>query len=129
MMGHDFMPYQARRGDVITENAISFGKSTQLVEMPISWSLDDFPHFEYFRGGGLMHAGQVLDNWLGDLTYMQTATDWGVLTYTFHPFVIGRGHRMLMLEKFLNHVEGHDVRFATIEEVAREHRRLHPLGG
>ena len=52
------------------------GRETQLVEMPISWSLDDFPHFEYMRlpngsvQQGLMNANNVLENFVDDFTYM-----------------------------------------------------------
>ncbi len=46
MMGHDYDCYFARQGDV-AELVKPFvrGRETQLLEMPISWSLDDFPHF------------------------------------------------------------------------------------
>jgi len=30
--------------------------------------------------------------------------DWGIITYTFHPFVIGRGHRMMILERLIDTV-------------------------
>lgn len=46
MMGHDYLPYFARRNDVITnDEPIQFGEVTKLVELPISSSLDDFPPF------------------------------------------------------------------------------------
>ena len=118
MMAHDFHPYFARQGDVLTEDQMQFGKASSLVEIPISWSLDDFPHFEYFRGNGLMNAKLVLENWLGDFEFMQKETDWGVLTYTFHPFVIGRGHRMLMLEELVVKLKGAGANFITAEEAA-----------
>ena len=43
--------------------------------MPISWSLDDYPHFEFVRTKetvlqGLMPTGAVLQNWLDDFRYM-----------------------------------------------------------
>ena len=50
MMGNDFMPYRARQGDVIDpEEPVVFGPETKLIEMPISWTLDDYPHFEFVR--------------------------------------------------------------------------------
>ena len=116
MMGHDFLPYYARKGDRIEHDQMNFGKPSSLVELPISWSLDDFPHFEYFRGGGLMNASSVLENWLGDFRFMQSATDWGVLTYTFHPFVIGRGHRMLMFEQLIIELSKLGATFITAEK-------------
>ena len=121
MMGHDVLPYRARRGDVVTPGKpIEFGEPTALWELPISWSTDDFPHFEYFRGGGLNNAGHVLDNWLGDFAYMRETVDWGVLTYTLHPFVIGRGHRMKMLRNLLERLKSDGAVFVTAEQAVGE---------
>ena len=112
MMGNDYTPYFARSGDAIELDApMRFGPETSLIEMPISWTLDDYPHFEYVRNArysmqGLMPAGGVLQNWLDDFDYMTRIVDWGVLTYTCHPFVIGRGHRMLMLERLIEALQG-----------------------
>jgi len=50
-----------------------------------------------------------------------------VLTYTFHPFVIGRGHRMLALEKLLVALAGGGARFVTMEEAAGEYDRRAPF--
>ena len=33
---------------------------------------------------------------------MKKTVDWGVLTYTMHPYVIGRGYRMLALEDLVD---------------------------
>jgi peptidoglycan-N-acetylglucosamine deacetylase len=46
--------------------------------------------------------------------------DWGVLTYTMHPYVIGRGHRMLMLEKLVDRFVKEGAVFMTMEAAARE---------
>jgi hypothetical protein len=48
-----------------------------------------------------MNASSVLENWLADFEYMTATESFGILTYTCHPFVIGRGHRMMMLEKLV----------------------------
>jgi len=124
MMGHDWMPYHARTSDVVhdTEPTV-FGDTTRLIEMPISWSLDDFPHFEYLRTPqglfpGLQNANNVLENWTDEFTYMTRNANWGLLTYTFHPFVIGRGHRMLLLERLIRNLTEQGVRFVTVEEGA-----------
>ena len=126
MMGHDYLPYLARRGDVIElEEPVVFGQETSLIEMPISWSLDDHPHFEYVRTNsyvlpGLRSAGDVLRNWIDDFLYMQEILDWGIVTYTFHPYVIGRGHRMMMLERLIETLRGHDAVFMPMETAAAE---------
>lgn len=120
MMAHDYLPYLARSGDEVESERIKFGEDSTLVELPISWSMDDFPHFEYFRGGGLQNADHVMANWIGDFRFMCSDTHWGVLTYTFHPFVIGRGHRMLMLEKFIEELKALGAEFVTAESAVRE---------
>jgi len=117
MMGHDFEPYRARIGDVVESGQPPrFGRPSALWELPISWSADDFPHFEYFRGSGLRSASSVLENWVEDFLYMKENTSWGVLTYTLHPFVIGRGHRMKMLERLLVTLREEGAEFVTAED-------------
>ncbi len=101
------------------------GAPTPLIEMPISWSLDDHPHFEYFRSDGitlpgLRAASGVFENWFDDFDYMTRIMDWGVVTYTCHPYVIGRGHRMLMLERLIARLTERGAVFATMEDAARE---------
>jgi peptidoglycan/xylan/chitin deacetylase (PgdA/CDA1 family) len=126
LMGHDYLPYWARSGDVIElEKPAVFGRETELVEMPIAWSVDDHPHFEYFRTPqavlpGLRNAGDVLENWYDDFEYMARTMEWGVLTYTCHPYVIGRGHRMLMLERLIARLMERGAVFRTMEDAARE---------
>jgi peptidoglycan/xylan/chitin deacetylase (PgdA/CDA1 family) len=134
MMGHDYLPYQARDGDIASlHEPMVHGPDTKLVEMPISWTLDDFPHFEFMRYEntilpGLMNANLVMENWLGDFTFMQRNYDWGILTYTFHPHIIGRGHRMLMLEKLIEALRADGAKFVTMEQALAEYRRKYPKG-
>jgi peptidoglycan-N-acetylglucosamine deacetylase len=126
MMGHDYLPYRARHGDVVTlEEPAVLGPESRLIEMPISWTLDDYPHFEFVRTnttilGGLKPASGVLENWYDDFDYMTRLMDWGVITYTCHPFVIGRGHRMLMLERLIEKLRARGAVFLTMEAAARE---------
>ena len=126
MMGHDHLPYWTRVGDVIYDDKPpKFGKHCDLLEMPISWTLDDYPHFEFFRDKtgvlpGLATADGVLQNWLNDFTYMSATEDWGILTYTFHPFVIGRGHRMIILEQLIEELAIKGAQFMTLNEAAKE---------
>ncbi|WP_292444369.1 polysaccharide deacetylase [Mesorhizobium sp.] len=124
MMGNDHHPYFARQGDKPTvDQPFVFGKPTRLVEMPISWTLDDFPHMEFVTFPnqvfpGLQSMATVLEHWTTDFDYMKETTDWGVLTYTCHPFVIGRGHRIRMLEKLIQHIGAAGGEFLTMGEAA-----------
>src|SRR5262249_56046196 len=76
LMGADYWPYRARRGDhVELGQPFGRGEETALIEMPISWSLDDFPHFEFVRTAttvlpGLQSARAVMENWLDEFRYM-----------------------------------------------------------
>jgi peptidoglycan/xylan/chitin deacetylase (PgdA/CDA1 family) len=126
LMGADYLPYRARVGDVAKlGEPYRFGEETALIEMPISWSLDDYPHFEFVRTpatilNGLQPARAVMANWLDEFRYMTEATEWGVLTYTMHPYVIGRGYRMLALEGLLADLAAEGAVFMTMEQAALE---------
>lgn len=128
LMGDDYLPYYVRRGDAIDLlGPAVFGEETPLVEMPIQWCADDSPHFEFVRTEttvrqGLMNASLVVENWINDFLYMREVTDWGVITYTCHPFIIGRGHRMMMLEKLIRSCRDNGAVFMALEDVVEEFR-------
>ena len=124
LMAHDYLPYLVRTGDIPREDGgFKFGRDTSLLELPISWSLEDFPVFEFDEestGGGLREGLSVERNWIADFDYMTKHLDSGVFTITAHPQVIGRGHRMEVLENLINHISKHDdVAFMTMEDVAK----------
>jgi peptidoglycan/xylan/chitin deacetylase (PgdA/CDA1 family) len=134
MMGHDYLPYQARQGDAVPLlEPMTFGADTALVEMPVSWSLDDHPHFEFFRTEhyvvpGLQNARGVFQNWVDEFTYFSKHQDWGILTYTFHPHVVGRGFRMLALEDMIEQLQAGGANFVTMEQAVAEYRKRYPAG-
>jgi peptidoglycan/xylan/chitin deacetylase (PgdA/CDA1 family) len=126
MMGGDYWPYRARRGDrAELGQPYGFGEETSLIEMPISWSLDDYPYFEFVRTpaavlASLQPAQSVMDSWFDEFRYMQQSVEWGILTYTMHPYVIGRGYRMLAFEKLIDNLQSAGAVFMTMEEAAAE---------
>jgi peptidoglycan/xylan/chitin deacetylase (PgdA/CDA1 family) len=126
LMGGDYLPYRARRGDVAKlGEPFRFGEDTPLIEMPISWSLDDYPHFEFVRTAtvvlpGLQSARLVMQSWVDEFLYMKKTVDWGVLTYTMHPYVIGRGYRMLAFEDLIAKLSAEGAVFMTMEDAAAE---------
>ncbi len=131
MMGHDYLPYRVRQKDVIElHEPMQFGEETPLIEMPISWSQDDHPHFEMrndLRRSGHRNANSVMENWIDDFVYMTRYTDWGIITYTCHPYVIGRGHRMLMLERFVTKLRALGAEFMSMESAARLYDKHNPF--
>ena len=126
LMGADWWPYRVRHGDVAEiGEPYHFGVPTPLLEMPISWSLDDFPHFEFLRTPqgvlpGVQPPRAVMAAWLDEFRCMKKSVDWGVLTYTMHPYVIGRGNRLLALEDLLDALAREGAVFMTMEDAARE---------
>jgi len=72
---------------------------------------------------GLQSARTVMDNWWDEFQYMQKSTDWGILTFTMHPYVIGRGYRMLAFEGLVEKLMNADAAFMTMEDAAREARQ------
>ncbi|MFN8559545.1 MAG: polysaccharide deacetylase [Dehalococcoidia bacterium] len=132
LMGDDFYLYWCRSGDVVRlDDAFVFGRETDLVEMPIHWILDDAPYFNYQTASrtGLTPASQVLEIWQDEFDFMVERVPGGVFTLTMHPQIIGRGHRILMLERLLRHMRARDnVRFATQIEVAEAWKTQQRVG-
>ena len=106
LMADDYRLYRVRHRDrhSVFEGS-RFGPEGTLVEVPVSWVLDDWPHFEPSSGGdrdGLSAPSKVLEIWTEELRYAWAHAPGGLLTITMHPECIGRGHRMAMLERFID---------------------------
>ncbi|MDQ3127692.1 MAG: polysaccharide deacetylase [Chloroflexota bacterium] len=106
LMADDYRLYRVRFNDWHSvKEGSSFGPESELVEVPVSWSLDDWPHFEPAANGGrdgLSAPSKVLEIWTDELRYAHAHAPGGLLTITMHPECIGRGHRMAMLERFID---------------------------
>ncbi len=129
LMAHDFRPYWCRLGDLYHADApYEFGEPADLVEMPVSWVLDDFPHFEFVKSGGFLFPGlsagsKVEEIWRDEFAFMIREEPGGIFNLTMHPEVIGRGHRMLMLERLIETMRGYDgVSFSTLGQAAERWR-------
>jgi peptidoglycan/xylan/chitin deacetylase (PgdA/CDA1 family) len=111
LMADDYRPYRVRRGDrhSPTEGSV-FGPESRLVEVPVYWTLDDWPLFEPGDNGrdGMRPPSQVLEIWLAELRYAHANAPGGLLTVTMHPECIGRGHRMAMVEQFIGEAKALD---------------------
>lgn len=124
LMGHDTRPYRVRSGDTHPDDGpVHWGHETELIELPWSWTNDDYPYLEFvaFRRmimPGLARPDDMFDNFLGDVQWMVREVTGGVLTLVFHPQVIGRGHRLLALERFIDAAAELGVRFDTMADVA-----------
>lgn len=123
MMADDFTPYRARQGDRVDDELFVPGQPTALIEMPVAWELDDYPYFTFTNRplfGGMHATDHVLSLWRDEFDYCHRHVADGVFTLTMHPQVIGRGPRILMLARLIDHMQAQPgVRFSTLEAEAR----------
>jgi peptidoglycan/xylan/chitin deacetylase (PgdA/CDA1 family) len=90
-----------------------------MLELPVHWSLDDWPHLHYKpgRGDAFTAPSALLETWLAE--FDSAREERRHLTYTMHPEVIGRGHRAALLDDLITQMsERARVWFATHEDVA-----------
>ncbi len=96
------------------------GKRTDLVEFPFAWVLDDAPFFQYsitLPGRTMQAPSAVVESWCAefDTLYREDRA----FTLAMHPQIIGRGSRLVALERLIKHIKAHDnVWFARCDEVA-----------
>ena len=124
LMGNDYQPYRVRLGDALPEDGpAQWGTETDLIELPWSWTGDDYVYLEFvtFRRmlmPGLRSPDEMFANFAGDVAWMTDHVDAGVATFVFHPQVIGRGHRLLALERWLDQVIERGVTATRMDEIA-----------
>jgi peptidoglycan/xylan/chitin deacetylase (PgdA/CDA1 family) len=123
MMADDFTPYRARAGDRVDDELFVPGQATPLIEMPVAWELDDYPYFTFTNRplfGGMHGTEHVFTCWRDEFDYCHRHVADGVFTLTMHPQVIGRGPRIEMLSRLIDHMQAQPgVRFSTMEAEAR----------
>ncbi len=132
MAPHDFAPTYHRLGDVPRRDGpYEFGREVDLVILPFDWNMDDAPYFSYEPGSGrpgLRAPSEVFEIFKHEFDYLYGRIGSGVYVLTMHPQTTGKGSRMLFLEGLVDYIKGHDgVRFRTLESVAEDYRRAHPL--
>ena len=134
LMGHDYRPYPLRRGDQFPDDQpAQWGEATPVVELPFSWTLDDYVYLEFvtFRKmlmPGLRRPEDMFSNFTGDVAWMVDEVRHGVCNVVFHPQVIGRGHRLRALDRWLAEVTELGVSFARMDSVAVAYHGGRELG-
>jgi peptidoglycan/xylan/chitin deacetylase (PgdA/CDA1 family) len=123
LMADDYRPFHPRIGDRVARgDPLVRGRESTVWELPLCFELDDWVHFQFnfepYRKGGATPS-DVLEIWQGEFEWMDANVDGGVLTLTMHPQVIGRGHRMAMLETFVDSCREAGARFERMGSVAQ----------
>lgn len=91
---------------------------TGVIELPVDWSMDDWPYFQLEWGTplpGLRSPDEVLEIWKEEFEGIRS--EGGVFTLTLHPQVIGRWSRLRMLERLIEYLDANDVWFGTLREI------------
>lgn len=142
LMHRDFEPYYVRVGDSWTKIDYSLsaeewmqplirGRETDLVEIPASWYLDDLPPMMFIKASpnshGFVNPRHLEEIWRDQFDWVYREMDYAVFAMTIHPDVSGRPQVLLMLERLIEHINGHDgVRWATFDEIADDFKRRTP---
>jgi peptidoglycan-N-acetylglucosamine deacetylase len=107
------------------------GEETDLIEIPASWYLDDLPPMMFIKASpnshGFVNPRQLEQIWMDQFDWVYREHDYAVFTMTVHPDVSGRPQVLLMHERIIEHISGHDgVRWATFDEIADDFARRSP---
>ncbi len=103
--------------------------SEQILELPVHWSLDDWPRFGWSidGGGNVAHPAELIDSWYAE--FCAARAEGRLVTYTMHPEVIGRAYRLAQLERLIQlMVETGGAWFAPLAEIARHVAPQLPVG-
>jgi peptidoglycan/xylan/chitin deacetylase (PgdA/CDA1 family) len=95
----------------------------QILELPVHWSLDDWPRFGWSidNGGALTDPTELYGSWLAEFELARTERRH--VTFTMHPEVIGRGQRFAQWARLVAEIAGHDrVWTAPLADVATQVR-------
>ncbi|MED0702510.1 polysaccharide deacetylase [Aeribacillus composti] len=119
LMGNDLHPYWPRSVEVNADKANVFLKESTILEIPVSWYLDDFPQVEYITGiqEGQRPAQDIFERWASIFDYACDQEEGACFVLTTHPQTIGRAHMIQMLEKLIQYMESRGAWFATLGEI------------
>ena len=134
LMHNDFSPYYVRVGDSWTNidyaqpaetwmKPLVRGQETSLVEIPANWYLDDLPPMMFIKSSpnshGFVNPRHLEQMWRDQFDWVYREMDSAAFTMTIHPDVSGRPQVLLMLERLIEHINGHEgVRWSTFDEIA-----------
>jgi peptidoglycan/xylan/chitin deacetylase (PgdA/CDA1 family) len=109
------------------------GEKTDIVEVPGAWELCDSSLFMFAFSPnyltGLAGPSRAQEIWTGDFDGMYAENSDACYVLTMHPQIIGRHHRLAMLERVIQHILEHDgVWFAQMGDIVDDFRRREAAG-
>lgn len=141
----DFQPFYARVGDewdvidygkpaATWMRPMKHGKEIDLVDIAANWYVDDLPPMLFMKKSpnshGFVNPRHIEDMWRDQFDWVYREMDYGVFAFTIHPDVSGRPQVLLMLERLIEHINGHSgVEWMTFEQIAEDFRARYPFDG
>jgi peptidoglycan-N-acetylglucosamine deacetylase len=96
---------------------VSNGKSTGLMELPISWIADDYPYYEPEAAGAMPSPEAVFQVYKAEFDGAYEEKTMFILT--MHPHISGHRSRIVQIDKLITYMKSKPgVWFATLEQVA-----------
>jgi peptidoglycan/xylan/chitin deacetylase (PgdA/CDA1 family) len=144
-MHKDFVPYYVREGDSWT--AVDYNKPAEewmkplihgheipLVEIAANWYVDDLPPMMFIKSSpnsaGWVSPRDIEDMWKQEFDWVYRELDYGIFPITIHPDVTGRPQNLLMIERLIDYIKGHEgVKFTTMENIAEDFTKRYPFAG
>jgi peptidoglycan-N-acetylglucosamine deacetylase len=142
MMHNDFHPYYLRVDDEWTKidysqpadswmKPLKRGRQTELIEIPANWYLDDLPPMMFIKASpnshGFVNPRDIEELWRDQFDWVYREYDYAVFTMTIHPDVSGRPQVLMMHERLIDYITGHQgARFVTFEEIAQDFAQRQP---
>ena len=119
LMANDLHPYRPRPVEVHADRGNVFGPPSKILEIPVSWYLDDFPQVEYMTGRqeGMRPSQDIFDRWKAIFDYAVENEADACYVLTTHPQTIGRAHTIQMFEELIAHMKNRGAWFATLSEI------------
>jgi peptidoglycan-N-acetylglucosamine deacetylase len=121
LMGRDFEPYRPCNVTIRADGGNVFGPpSTKILEMPVSWLLDDFPVIEYVprMNPGMSPPDVIRQRWMDHFDYAYDEVPNAAVFFTLHPQSIGKAPYIRMLRRLLEDISARSgVWFATMSEI------------
>jgi peptidoglycan-N-acetylglucosamine deacetylase len=142
LMHNDFHPYYVRVGDSWTKidysrpaaewmKPLVRGRETDLIEIPANWYLDDLPPMMFIKKSpnshGFVNPRDIEQLWRDQFDWVYRECDYAVFTMTIHPDVSGRPQVLLMHERMIEYINGHEgVSWMTFDDIADDFAQRFP---
>ncbi len=138
LMANDLHPYYPRHvtrpsttkfgNHDVADAASVFGPPSRVLEIPVTWYLDDFPTMEFISRvqPGLTAVSALEERWRAIFEYAASEEEGCCYTLTIHPQTSGRPHMLLMLDRLIAYMQDQGAAFMTLSEIADAAEIHHP---